>query len=179
MQPTKKSPDVDGKFVESPLAVTGAAHELDVREWREQSARQMSEAECWFRSFLPEAADDREVLRERIQEGFADGIFKFLMGYLEVSRPELARNMQIPPSTLKRRLDAGRFNARESDRLYSCIHLVDVAEKTFGSREDAVRWLKTPNKALGGTTPFSFSETGMGAREVENLLLRIGYGVFS
>ena len=46
-------------------------------------------------------------------------------------------------------------------------------------RESAAEWLKTPNLSLGDKTPLEYADTEVGAREVENLLGRIDYGVYS
>jgi len=41
------------------------------------------------------------------------------------------------------------------------------------------QWLKMPAKALGGKTPLEYADTEPGTQEVEDLLVRIEYGVFS
>jgi uncharacterized protein (DUF2384 family) len=40
-------------------------------------------------------------------------------------------------------------------------------------------WLKFPQRGLGGAVPLDYAETEVGAREVDNLLGRIDYGVYS
>ena len=47
------------------------------------------------------------------------------------------------------------------------------------SIENGRRWLASPQVGLGGAIPLEFAETEVGAREVENLLGRIEYGVYS
>lgn len=49
----------------------------------------------------------------------------------------------------------------------------------IGDEEKAVEWLQTPNRALGGERPLDQLDTDVGAREVEDLLGRIAYGVYS
>jgi uncharacterized protein (DUF2384 family) len=39
--------------------------------------------------------------------------------------------------------------------------------------------LKHPQYGLGGAVPLDYAETEVGAREVDNLLGRIDYGVYS
>jgi putative toxin-antitoxin system antitoxin component (TIGR02293 family) len=41
------------------------------------------------------------------------------------------------------------------------------------------QWFKMPAKALGGKTPLEYADTEPGTQEVEDLLVRIEYGVFS
>lgn len=47
-----------------------------------------------------------------------------------------------------------------------------------GDQETGRDWLARPARALGGHTPPDFAETEMGAREVEDLLGRLEYGVY-
>jgi putative toxin-antitoxin system antitoxin component (TIGR02293 family) len=49
----------------------------------------------------------------------------------------------------------------------------------FGERAKASRWLHNPNRALGGVSPLSLLDTDLGTREVEQILGRIEYGVYS
>jgi uncharacterized protein (DUF2384 family) len=49
----------------------------------------------------------------------------------------------------------------------------------LGSVDAAKGWMKTPNKSLAGQTPLEYRDTEPGARDVEDLLGRIGHGVFS
>jgi putative toxin-antitoxin system antitoxin component (TIGR02293 family) len=49
----------------------------------------------------------------------------------------------------------------------------------LGDKPTAVQWLLTPNRALGGERPLDRLDTDIGAREVEDILGRIAYGVYS
>ena len=42
-----------------------------------------------------------------------------------------------------------------------------------------MRWLKHPNRALGGLVPVAAIDTELGARQVESILGRIAYGGIS
>jgi putative toxin-antitoxin system antitoxin component (TIGR02293 family) len=50
---------------------------------------------------------------------------------------------------------------------------------TFGSTETADSWLDTPNAALRNQKPRTLANTAEGARQVEEVLTRIDYGIFS
>jgi putative toxin-antitoxin system antitoxin component (TIGR02293 family) len=54
-----------------------------------------------------------------------------------------------------------------------------IASEYLGDAERARRWLKHPNRALGGLAPVAAIDTEPGARQVENLLGRIAYGGIS
>jgi len=49
----------------------------------------------------------------------------------------------------------------------------------LGEREKALRWLDTPNRALGGRRPLDLLDDGLGAKQVEKILGRIETGVYS
>jgi len=56
---------------------------------------------------------------------------------------------------------------------------VALANEYLGGQEQATRWLKRPNRALGGVAPIDAIDTELGARQVENVLGRIAYGGIS
>lgn len=72
-----------------------------------------------------------------------------------------------------------RLSPVESDRLYRFARIIALAEDVFENREDALEWLKSKQHGLGGSVPFNMLQTDAGAREVEELLTRIDYGVIS
>ena len=58
----------------------------------------------------------------------------------------------------------------------SVADVTRMAAKTFGGREAATRWLKTPNLGLGDATPLSMLDTEPGAGEVRRILSAIDHG---
>ena len=61
----------------------------------------------------------------------------------------------------------------------SLMRAYEKAKEIFGSQENAVKWLKSPNSVLGGITPVQAMSSRFGAEEVMDILGRIEYGVFS
>ena len=59
------------------------------------------------------------------------------------------------------------------------IRALSLAESIYGSRERALRWLRTPDPRLTGRTPLSLLKTDTGSRIVEELLLQIDEGMFA
>ncbi len=53
------------------------------------------------------------------------------------------------------------------------------ASEVLGSLEKARQWLHRHNRALGGEPPISQLDTEIGERQVEEVLLRISYGIYS
>jgi len=72
-----------------------------------------------------------------------------------------------------------RLSPVESDRVYRFARIMALAEDVFENKEEALEWLKSPQYGLGGHVPFDMLQTDAGAREVEELLVRIDYGVVS
>lgn len=92
---------------------------------------------------------------------------------------ELAAALDLSARSLQRRRRSGKLARHESDRLYRLARLVAIANEYFGDPERAKRWLKHPNRALGGIAPVAMIDTELGARQVENILGRIAYGGIS
>lgn len=118
-------------------------------------------------------------LREAILRGLPYASFEALASAFHIAKKDLLALLRVPPRTLARRKRARRFEADESDRLFRIGRIAVQAEEVLGDREKAAAWLQEPNRALGGRTPLRQLDTDLGAREVEDLLLRIGHGVYS
>ena len=103
-----------------------------------------------------------------------------LQASLDVPAEKLAPMLGISKATFHRRKGAGRkLKPAVSDRVVRFARLLGKAVKVFGDIEDAKQWLNSPQFGLGGVVPLDYAQTEIGAREVENLLGRIEYGVYS
>lgn len=90
------------------------------------------------------------------------------------------QELVLPRRTLShRKQGSGRLTPEESDRLLRLLRTIAEAEEAFQSEEKARRWLRKPNRALGGEVPFELLRTAGGARLVEEVLGRIAHGVYS
>ena len=116
---------------------------------------------------------------ECIRAGLPMVEFDALQALLGLGAEALAGHLAISRSTLVRRRKSGRLDAQESDRLLRYARLYARAESTLGDAESARQWLQSPARALAYESPLHFAEIEAGAREVEHLLGRIEYGVFS
>ncbi|MGH9609503.1 MAG: type II RES/Xre toxin-antitoxin system antitoxin [Bryobacteraceae bacterium] len=115
-------------------------------------------------------------LESAIRAGFPHSVLLQLMQATDISLKELAAILDLSPRSLQRRRRAGRLDRVESDRLYRFARTVALATRYIGDTEAAMRWLKHPNRALGGKVPLESIDTELGARAVENVLGRIAYG---
>ncbi len=118
-------------------------------------------------------------MREAIREGFPPAVVEELMRASGLTLKELATALDLSPRSLQRRRRSGRLALYESDRLYRLARIVAIANEYLGDQQRAIRWLKRPNRALGGMAPVEAIDTELGARQVENILGRIAYGGIS
>ena len=130
------------------------------------------------KTHLAKAKYPTELIR-RIQKGLRFSELQTLQSTLDLPFEQLAAKLCISRSTLHRRKAAGRLSPDESDKVMRLSRLLDHAAKVFGDVEKARAWLKFPQVGLGGAVPLDYAQTEVGAREVDDLLGRIDYGVYS
>ena len=118
-------------------------------------------------------------LIRKIQKGLRFSELETLQNSIDLPFEQLAAKLCISRSTLQRRKAAGRLSPDESDKVMRLSRLLEHATNVFGDIEKARTWLKFPQRGLGGAVPLDYAETEIGAREVDDLLGRIDYGVYS
>lgn len=119
-------------------------------------------------------------LAELVREGLPASSVTALAEKLDLGNAALSRKLGIPQRTMTRRLSQhSRLSAAESDRTVRLARVYATAVEMIGNKEKAVEWLRTPNRALAGERPLDQLDTDLGAREVEDVLGRIAYGVYS
>jgi putative toxin-antitoxin system antitoxin component (TIGR02293 family) len=92
---------------------------------------------------------------------------------------ELQEVMHIDRSTFARRVRThAKLKIDESDRVVRIARIAVLAMSAMG-REDGLAWLHEPNYALGERVPMELLKTEIGARQVEQVIGRIEYGIFS
>jgi putative toxin-antitoxin system antitoxin component (TIGR02293 family) len=116
---------------------------------------------------------------QRVANGLPFREIEALRAEIDESLESLGRYLSISRSTLQRRRAERRLSQQESDRVLRFFRLLRHATKVFGDVSRARQWLKFPQRGLGGAIPLDYASTEVGAREVENLLGRIDYGVYS
>jgi len=96
------------------------------------------------------------------------------------TQQELAAFLGIPARTFARRKHSGALDTAESERLLRLAEIFDATLDLFDGDKDGVRqWLTSPIRGLNNARPIDYARTELGAREVRNLIGRIGDGVFS
>ena len=130
------------------------------------------------KTHVAKAKHPTELIR-KIQKGLRFTELETLQNSIDLPFEQLAAKLSISRSTLQRRKAAGRLSPDESDKVMRFSRLLEHATNVFGDIEKARAWLKFPQHGLGGAVPLDYAETEVGAREVDNLLGRIDYGVYS
>ena len=98
---------------------------------------------------------------------------------LDLPMDTLVPMLGMSKATLHRRKATGRLDPAESDRVVRFARIMGKAVEVLESAANARKWLMTSQFGLGGAVPLEYASTEVGAREVEDLLGRIEYGVYS
>ncbi|MBI4699449.1 MAG: DUF2384 domain-containing protein [Nitrospirae bacterium] len=139
-----------------------------------------------------------------IKEGLPWGVISHIKKAFNLPDDVIARIIGVSPRTIARRrqtvkspvklagvasgksrrgraadTSADRLSPVESDRVYRFARIIALAEDVFEDKAESLEWLKSPQYGLGGRIPFDMLQTDAGTREVEELLVRIDYGVIS
>lgn len=131
-------------------------------------------------SFLERSLAKSGALAELVREGLPVKALLLLAERLDLRQAEIAEKIGIPLRTLTRRMASdARLTPAESDRTVRLAQVYATAVETLGDSGRAAEWLKAPNRALRGGRPLDQLDTDPGVREVEDVLGRIAYGVYS
>jgi putative toxin-antitoxin system antitoxin component (TIGR02293 family) len=123
---------------------------------------------------------DLPSVLQAVEKGFTWKTFERFVKNFGLPMEQVADVLGIPRRTLARRKVEGRLKSDESDRLLRLARVFGAALDLFdGNREAAVGWLTDVNRALGNVSPLDYARTELGADEVEDLVGRIEYGIFS
>ena len=81
----------------------------------------------------------------------------------------------VPEATYKRRRE--RLSHAESERTERLARVIALAEEVWQDAGQSRRFLTTPHPEIGGKTPLDAALTELGARQAEEIMARILYGL--
>ncbi len=81
----------------------------------------------------------------------------------------------VPEATYKHRRE--RLSPAESERTERLARVVAMAENVWQDQDQARRFLTTPHPEIGGKTPLDAALTELGARQAEEVMALILYGL--
>jgi putative toxin-antitoxin system antitoxin component (TIGR02293 family) len=119
-----------------------------------------------------------------IRKGIPFKVVEDIKEKLKLADEEIAGILGMSVRTLSRRRhikdkEEARLNAVESDRLFRLVKIFALAQDVFEDKEQAIKWLHSRQFGLGKRIPLEVIQTEVGAREAEDLLMRIEHGVYS
>ena len=120
-------------------------------------------------------------MSDRIVQGLPRRALERLKAEMELTDADAAKALGISSKTISR-LRKGRAKTLDeltSDRLYRVARIYEIATRVMGSKAGARDWLRREQFGLDWRVPLDLMRSEPGAREVENLLGRIEYGVLS
>jgi putative toxin-antitoxin system antitoxin component (TIGR02293 family) len=121
-----------------------------------------------------------DALIEEVQAGLPFKTLETFSSESGIPVPEIASLIELPERTLAQRKVIGRLTSGESERLLRLSNVFEKSVSLFeGNVGAAVAWLKTPKRALGDKSPWTYLQTEIGAREVEDLIGELQHGVFA
>ena len=119
-------------------------------------------------------ADD---YNEFIQKGIPVEAGNFFKQLLHLTDKEFAKALGISERSFHRKKGMERLPVNASDRLYRFARIFSFAVEVLGSEDNARQWLRTPHFSLEQQTPLEMLKTDAGAKEVDDILGRIKYGM--
>ena len=120
------------------------------------------------------------LLTLMVRSGLPPSAADRIAEYYGFSRKQVSELIGVSVRTLERhQKDKKPLNLVQSDRLLRYAHVAAHAEEVFEDEQTARNWLKRPTHALGGEIPLSLLDTEAGLQQVDEVLTRIEYSVYS
>jgi putative toxin-antitoxin system antitoxin component (TIGR02293 family) len=116
-------------------------------------------------------------LNDAVERGLPKATLRIVVQHIfpDASEQRAMMHRIVPEATYKRRRD--RLSPAESERTERLARVVAIAEEVWQDREQARRFLTTPHPEIGGKTPVDAALTELGARQAEEVMARIVYGL--
>ena len=116
-------------------------------------------------------------LNEAVERGLPKATLRIVAArvFPDASGQRAMMRRIVPEATYKRRRE--RLSPAESERTERLARIVAIAEDVWQDREQARRFLTTPHPEIGGKSPLDAALTELGARQAEEVMARIVYGL--
>lgn len=116
-----------------------------------------------------------------IKQGLPAGSVFFLQKQLNLGDKEYSATLGVSDKWLGRyRKESHKhLSTNMGDRLYRIARIFKLAEEVFEKKSAVNRWLHRPQTGLNERVPLDLLQTEVGTKEVEELLYRIEYGIYS
>ena len=112
--------------------------------------------------------------------GLPVSALKHLQDKLQISNREMSDLVGISESTLQRRYRSNkRLSELESQTVLQLAELWSQGMEIFQDEVDLRAWLRSEIPTLGGQSPLALLATPLGRFHVQEVLLRLEWGVYS
>ncbi len=116
----------------------------------------------------------------RVELGLSSHTIDRVKDVLGIPDLQLSAALGISAKTMSRlRQGKRRLPLPVGDRLYRLAHIFALAHDVLEDPSRARDWIRTPQIGLNNRIPLEVAVTEAGAREVEDILTRIEYGVLA
>ena len=121
--------------------------------------------------------DTIAALNEAVNEGLPKSTLRCTVKRLFSSSTDQMKFIYrvVPEATFKRRKD--RLNEAESERTERLARTIATAEYVLGDKEMARQFLTSPHPMLNGKMPIETALSELGARQIEQMLFGVFYGL--
>lgn len=122
------------------------------------------------------------ALHEAIRRGFPVRALVYMLDHTtHIPRSKFAAAVGANVYTARQRAlsSTARLNQNQSARLWRLARVLRQAAEVLGGRDEAERWLCSPALALEQRAPIDLLRTAVGAELVEELLMRLAWGVYT
>ena len=122
-------------------------------------------------------------VHEAISRGLARGALRHLIDHVSMLRDpvSLEHAVGVSQRTVQRFKLAPdkKLSPEQSGRAWKFAEILAKATEVLGSQEEAADWLRRPAMALDQRRPIDLLATPTGAQLVEDLIMRMKYGVYT
>src|SRR5882672_7431541 len=105
-------------------------------------------------------------LASKVRDGLRYRALLDIARHAGLTIEELAAALGLARRTLDRRRRSGAIDPRTSEKLVRLARVVARAEQVLGSVDEMRRWLRAPNRALGGEAPLALLDTDLGGEAI-------------
>lgn len=112
-----------------------------------------------------------------IREGLPIKMVEAAVKALEVSKNELVPLIGLNLRSYQRKKNAGHLTAQQSEHTLAMMSVLTNATEYFGTREVALKWLKTPQMIFSNQEAIDYLDTMTGIDFVNDVINRMKYGM--
>lgn len=110
------------------------------------------------------------------QKGITKSALVRLCKILSLDQNEMAELASLSTRTFQRYDDNKKLSPIISENIIQISQVIRLGLNVFGDRDALIKWLNSPNKALGQKKPMELLKFRTGSELVRNLLGQIQYG---